>query len=449
VLRFYAGLACRTAKLLGVGRRHRTRGLAPVVVSAALLASCAGAKIAVPAAPLNDDAHDVRFASEQRWGGSATTRWEPVVAADPGSRWVYQMTTEQRPDFLLFRASSDGGRSWGATRHICRRGTRVPFQYDPQLAVGAGGVVDAVCLNGFSPGVAFAQSRDRGRTWSDAVRLDGMLRYSDKPTLVAAPSSNDLYVSFNARYALYVAASHDGGATWEAPVRATTAHQWYYSYGGTLAPDGSVWFAVDGESGRDQTGDGHVALVTSADRGKTWRTIPFTVSREGAPCHGHDCYPDFFTAQDTVAADRRGAYVFAYAKNASPQGPNALYVTHSADGARWSKPFAVAAAGNATSPAVVAGPDAGDFRLVWQDNRNGAYAWNTWFARTRDGGATWTQPARLSDGGADAPYKHAAGYDFPFGDYLGLTVDGAGTDYVIWGEGAGIYYPGGTWWTRD
>ena len=107
------------------------------------------------------------------------------------------------------------------------------------------------------------------------------------------------------------------------------------------------------------------------------------------------------------------------------------------------------AEGNSTSPAVAPGPANGDFRLVWQDDRNGSHAWNTWYSQSRDGGATWSKPVRLSDRGGGAPYKHDSGYDFPFGDYLGLAVDSRGTNYVIWGEGSAIYRPGGTWWTRD
>ena len=390
------------------------------------------------------------FESEQRWGASTDNRWEPVVATDPTSSWVYQMTTDQRPDYLLFRASRDGGRTWLPTRHICRRGTRVPFQYDPQIAVSKQGLVDAVCLDGFRPGVVFTQSRDRGRTWSGDVPLaKPFLHYSDKPTLVLSASGNDLYVAFNGGYALYVASSHDGGATWQPPIKATTEHRWYYSYGGTAAPDGSVWFAVDGESGRDETGDGHVELVTSADGGATWRTIPFAFAHEGAPCRGHDCYPDFYTAQDAVAVDASGAFVFVFAKNATKQGPNALYESRSQDGMHWGKASAINRLGNNTSPAILAGITPGDFRLVWQDNRNGPHAWNTWYAQSADSGATWSTPVRLSDRGSGEPYKGKAGYDFPFGDYLGLSVDARGVNYVIWGEGAGIYYPGSTWWTHD
>jgi hypothetical protein len=389
------------------------------------------------------------FESERLWGPVQNSHWEPVTAADPSSNWVYQMTTDQRPDYLLFRASNDGGRTWRAPRRICRRGVKVPFQYDPQIVVAAGGIIDAVCLDGFRPGVVFTQSRNHGASWSKTVRLDGALPYSDKPTLVTSRGGKDVYVAYNARYALYVTASHDYGRSWNVPAKATVAHYWYYSYSGTVAPNGTVWFAADGETGTNQTGAGHVELVTSSDDGATWRAIPFVVSHEGAPCKVKHCYPDFYTAQDAVAADRRGALVFVFARNERKQGPNALYASRSDDdGSTWSDAALVNGRGNNTSPALVAGPVAGDFRLVWQDDRNGPDAWNTWYAQSGDGGRTWSEPLRLSDDGSGAPYKHSGGYDFPFGDYLGLSVDSKGINHVIWGEGSAVYVPGGTWWTR-
>jgi len=95
--------------------------------------------------------------------------------------------------------------------------------------------------------------------------------------------------------------------------------------------------------------------------------------------------------------------------------------------------------------------------MAWQDNRNAACwdcgglgSWNTWYARTTDGGGTWTASVRLSDRASGAPYKTPEGYAFPDGDYFGLAVDSAGTNHVIWGEadGSSLYCCGGAWYTR-
>ena len=214
--------------------------------------------------------------------------------------------------------------------------------------------------------------------------------------------------------------------------------------------NGSIWFAVDGETGPDETRGGHVGLVTSSDGGATWREIPFAGTHEGAPCRVKHCYPDFYTGQDAVAADRRGNLVFVFAKNDRKQGPNALFVSTSKDGgSTWSVPAEINAAGNNTSPAVVAGPPRRRFspRLARQPQRppRMEHVVRAQFRRGHDRGAMRSgSPNR----GAIAPYKHRAGYDFPFGDYLDLAVDSRGVNHVIWGEGSAVYVPGGTWWTR-
>src|SRR3989441_4847754 len=95
-------------------------------------------------------------------------------------------------------------------------------------------------------------------------------------------------------------------------------------------------------------------------------------------------------------------------------------------------------------PAIASEPTAGEFRLAWQDKRNAACwdcgglgSWNTWYARTTDGGGTWTASLRLSNLVSGAPYKTPEGYAFPDGDYFGLAVDSAGTNHLILGEADG------------
>ena len=129
-------------------------------------------------------------------------------------------------------------------------------------------------------------------------------------------------------------------------------------------------------------------------------------------------------------------------------GNNSLYVSRSTDGINWTTPVVLNALGNSTSPELGTGPTPNDFRMVWQDNRNGTTAWNTWYARSTDGGVTLSSAVRLSNLGSGASYKSSLGYQFPFGDYIGLGVNSAGANFVIWGEGANVYTDGGTWYTK-
>src|SRR5947207_3520369 len=67
------------------------------------------------------------FASEQVWN-SGTNDWEPMVAADPSSNYVYQMTTryggvkacgQGMQHCIYFRASSNNGTTWGSDFNMC------------------------------------------------------------------------------------------------------------------------------------------------------------------------------------------------------------------------------------------------------------------------------------------------------------------------------------------
>ena len=326
----------------------------------------------------------------------------------------------------------------------------VGWQFDPQLAVANDGTVYAAWLNTFNPGTVLSKSFDHGRTWTTPVTMNDGLSYNDKPILAISPSGKDVYLAFNDKTDAYAVASHDYGATFSAPVKTNDDSFSYLAYGGAVAPNGNVYFGETGEA-KDALGPEPVAVVSSTDGGQTWSTRVLDTSQEAPPCSFKSCYRDFYSSQATVAADASGKLVFAYLLNTVPDAPKSLYVRTSTDGVNWSPRSLVNSDGDSNMPSIAAGPSAGDFRLVWQDNRNGTNAWNTWYARTTTGGSRWSADLRLSNLGSGAPYKSSAGYTFPFGDYLGLAVAPNGTNFVIWGEGDGIYVGGGTggsWWTR-
>jgi hypothetical protein len=401
------------------------------------------------------------FTSQQLVGTLSDDFWEPTTAADPHLGFVYQAVTaigshecanHNCPGTSIkVRASSDGGTTWGPLVFVCGIACKnVGWQFDPQLAVAADGTVYAAWLNTFNPGTVLSKSFDHGRTWTAPVTMNGDLTYNDKPTLVVSPSGKDVYLTFDDKTDDYSVVSHDFGTTFSAPIQTNSDAYQYLSYGGTITPSGGVYFAQTGEP-KSGVGDEPVSLVRSVDGGATWTRTTLDASAEPPVCTFKSCYADFFSSQAVVASDGTGKLVFAYLKSTVDGGAKGLYVRASSDGATWSAPLLVNARGDSNMAAIAAGPTAGDFRLMWQDNRNGANAWNTWLSRTTNGGATWSSPARSSNLGSGAPYKTPAGYTFPFGDYGGLAVDSAGTNFAIWGEGDGIYTGGGTggsWWVR-
>ena len=145
--------------------------------------------------------------------------------------------------------------------------------------------------------------------------------------------------------------------------------------------------------------------------------------------------------------------MLAYNASDNPGAPQGMWVRTSTDGVNWSGRKEISNGSSAVNnafPALAAGPKRGDFRLAWQDDRNGSTnAWNTWYRHTTDGGDSWTEPVRVSDKADGAPYKTSAGYAFPYGDYFEIAVDADGRAHLIWGEGASYSGPGGTWYTRE
>jgi len=397
------------------------------------------------------------FAAERVWSGHDD--WEPAIAVDPTSSYVYQMTTRytgKRPcaicrlPAIVFRSSADGGATWGPDTWIA---LTHESQNDPQIAVSNDGTIYAVLLNDYVPGIKFTKSSDHGVTWTEPIRLTGGGRkpaFSDKPFLIISPNGQDVYIAFNAINS-WVVASHDFGRTFLPAVKTNNDNRYWFHSGGGVAANGDVYFAA-ADYTQNFEGDVHIDVLKSTDKGKTWATIRVDTSKETPACEWSDgCYLGFLGPAPGLAIDPTGKILFAYNAGNVPNGNERIYVRTSINGVNWSARQSISAGPgsvNSGFPAVqTAGAD--DFRVVWQDNRNGPpNIWNTWYRKSTNGGHSWGPPVRLSDQSSGAPYKNADGYYFPYGDYLEFAVDRNKKNYVIWGEGSSYDGPGGTWFTR-
>ena len=400
------------------------------------------------------------FDSEQLF--SAGIDWEPFVAADPSSSYVYLVTTSYGPKAckqcdsanILLRVSPDGGNSWGPVQFVCGASCKSnnisgPWQGDPRIRVANDGTVFVSWLDGTNPGPVVARSVDHGATFSrPVVAGQSHAGWSDYPQLVVSADGRDLYVAFNSTDP-HVVASHDGGETFGNPVRLVppTNKRTWFADGGVVAPDGTVYFAFGVENVHG-TGPVELIVAKSRDQGMTWSFATIDRSEEAPSCAVPGCIPDEYQAEIVIDMDTAGTFLLAYMKNTNAGQPKQFFSRTSVDGVHWSEPSLIADQGDTNFPALSHGPGAGDFRVAWQDNRNGPYSWNTWYKRSTDGGASWIGEARLSDLGAVTFYKNAAGYVFPYGDYFGMVTDSRGTNFAIWGEGMSRPGVGGCWFTR-
>ena len=389
--------------------------------------------------------------SERVWSGHDD--WEPFVAADRTSSYVYQMTTRFNSQLsgIFIRRSADGGRTWDRNQLVAPVDV---WQADPQVQVAADGTVFAVWLDGPNWMSKLVKSYDHGATWTEPVVIAPALRWTDHPWLVVSPDSQDVYVGLNMDDS-FIVASHDGGQTFGTPIKTNTQPtpgHWWDANGAAIAPDGSVYFAVINFF-LNYRGPAEINVVSSHDRGASWQTTLVDTSAPPPGCNGAaGCDYGFLSSTAGLAIDESGKIMLIYHAGDVTKAPQPMWITTSSDGINWTPRMQISQPNKEASngfPAVAAGPTAGDFRAVWQGNRNGEpRGWNTFYRRTTDGGATWSATTQLSDRTNGAPYKNRGGYVFPYGDYLSLSVDGKGTNHVIWGEGASYDGPGGVWYTR-
>lgn len=391
---------------------------------------------------------------ERPW--SAWVDWEPVVAAEPAGERVYQMAVrfyadvcEGCPDpIIVLRASDDGGHTWGPDTFPFRHGRS---HADPQLVVTVEGVLIAAFLQDYRPGVVVSRSEDGGRTWSVPTPVTGDLRprWSDHPYLFASPSGDDVYVALNASDS-WVVASHDGGRSFESPVRTSIDGRYWFHTGGTVLPDGTALVAAVDYS-QTYRGRADINVLRSEDGGATWSSRRVDRSEEAPACpEVPGCYLGFLGPRAAIAVDEEGFLMLVYNAGETPGGPQRLWYRTSRDGRTWSERRPVVRGPRRIQhafPLVLAGNDPGEFHVLWQDDRRGV--WNTWQRRARAGGDSWAGRVRLSTAGPPAPYKSRRGYRFPYGDYFGASRDGSGRLHAIWGAGESWNGSGGAWYTRS
>ncbi|HET7029940.1 MAG TPA: sialidase family protein, partial [Candidatus Limnocylindrales bacterium] len=189
------------------------------------------------------------------WAGEnvvdgASDDWEPAIAADPSSSYVYSLVTRYagKPcsgncpsPYISLQISSDGGASWPVNKPLCA--CKGSGQFDPiiEVAPGTGGVY-ATYMNGYN--IMFVKSTNHGQTWSAPVKVYGNVSWNDKPTLAVSDNGVDVYISFNGPTGgdPWLAQSHNGGSSWT-QTKLVDSSRYYFDFDSDVAADGTVYFA--------------------------------------------------------------------------------------------------------------------------------------------------------------------------------------------------------------
>jgi BNR repeat-like domain len=395
--------------------------------------------------------------------------WEPAIAADPHSQYVYALATRYgtaKPcptasdcpvPYIVLKVSADNGATWTPSTALCAcKGGK--GQFDPIIEVVPNtGEVYALFMGGGGNGfnVFFTKSNDHGKTWTTPVGVYGNVAWEDKPIIAVSDDGKHVYASFNGPTGgdPYIAQSRDAGATW-AQTKLIDSKRYTYAFDGDVAPDGTVYFAESAlqYSGKTAvTGNIEHHVFVSTDRGLSFSDHVIATVQVGMDCVAAGCKPDFYIGHDALSVDKDGGVTVAYDGATVFHGPQTIAVRHSGDhGTTWSTPVTVSTVGEmATSPAMEAGA-AGDVRLWWMETNGGNVdAWNVWYRKSIDGGATWSTAVKLSDAAGGAVYKSAAGFAEVYGDYGEMAITSAGKSIAIWGEGISYTGPGGIWFNRE
>jgi hypothetical protein len=298
--------------------------------------------------------------------------------------------------------------------------------------------------------IVVGKSTDFGETWT-VVTADNTNSAVDKP--IMAVRGQDVYVVYNHSQKIWVAASHDGGATFtQYQINVNGKLGWSMPGGGAVTPNGNVFFAWAGyEQNGGAKGKVNLFVSKSTDGGATWTNKILEVSRAPEKCPAdYYCGWAYLGAQMVMASDEAGNVYVVWNSNSVDFGPSRMYFSKSTDsGATWSNKVDVSTAGPGIShnfPAVTATGN-GNVRISWMDERVNGW-WNTYYRSSTNGGASWSAEQDVSAFVNGYSYITADGFRFPFGDYYEMDIDEEGTTHIVMGEGWSYDSPGSVWYTR-
>jgi hypothetical protein len=436
------------------------KGKAPIrkgEVKAEVINASRNQPATVPAASPNG------FTRQTRLGFNVGDQWEPAIASDRfGHVYMLYAQYEGVPGCgdcsnptQIVQISNDHGQTWGSPFAIYPAGATTGGQWDSQIVVDPvdGKTVFASFMQNNKSDIIVAKSTDFGATWT-FVTADATNAGTDKPIL--AVRGQDVFVVYNHAQTIWGAYSHDGGASFtEVKINNNGKLGWSLAGGGTITPNGNAYFAWVGYEGSGGAkGKVNVFVSKTTDGGGTWTTNLIDVSSSPPDCSAFLCGWAFLGAQMVMTSDAAGNIYLLWNAGSTAKGPERIYFAKSTDGGNTytaKTDVSSAPAGTHHAFPAVAAVGNGDVRISWMDARaanGGMDKWNIYYRSSTNGGSTWSSEVDLSTYVSGFSYIFTDGFRFPFGDYYEMDIDEQGTNHVVFGEALNYDSPGSIWYVK-
>ncbi len=372
------------------------------------------------------------------WAGSQKI---PSVAVDTEGV-IYAVWNDAREDTarrVRFAKSTDGGSSFGQSVRV-DDGPAGSTQLNPRMTVDASGAVYAVWQDSRSGNwdIYFSKSTDGGVSFSRPnVKVSDEEHFAKFWPGVAVDSEGSIYVVWqDARngydnYDIYFARSVDGGQTFGANVRVgdSDPNRSVQSHPSIAVDSGGNIYIAWGDERR---GDSDIYFTKSVDKGVSFVAPSVRVDDTGSAAS--------IQMEPSIAAAANGDIYVSWTDMRRNEGFNTYdtYFARSTDGGLSFLANIIVnddAAGNNQMHPEIAVDSEGGIYAVWDDYRN--ERWDIYFARSTDGGASFSANLKVSDNYSEMRYEA----------YPSVAVDGQKKVFVVWEDRrAGeldIYFAGG------
>jgi hypothetical protein len=239
----------------------------------------------------------------------------------------------------------------------------------------------------------------------------------------SSPLRGHCYVSYSdfRTNEISTQASSDGGLTWGPPTGSPDAAGRPSILSDNFSPGVQPVVRPDGTLVIPYYDGSRVAAIRSTDGGVTYSTAAGIAT---ARYHG---VPRLRVSPLPVAdVDGGGTVYLAWADCSPTPGctRNSIVLSSSRDGATWSVPVRVPTGSpDAEIPGLAADPTApGRLALTYYTVTGSTL--DVWFLSSRDGGATWTKPQRLSSRSVSSGWIAATSGGLMVGDYISTSFAG-------------------------